>query len=188
MNIEPSCSDEQLVRLAQQGYSEACERLLQRYNHKVKHIISFQVSDQSHAHDLAQEVLFKVYKHLELFNGECLFSTWLYRIVKNTLKNHFRALTLRLDLENRYADEYYYTLSHSPEYHLINTEFIAQIDNAIARLSEELRMCYGMHIVEGHTYEDIAKEMQCPVGTVRSRIFRARKLLTVYIGKNTHPH
>lgn len=183
MNIDTSCSDEYLVRLSQQGYSDACNILLQRYNHKVQQFIYFYVNDQTLVHDLAQEVLLKVYRHLKYFKEDSQFSTWLYRIVQNTLKNHFRSISLRLDSEAHYADEYYHSLCHSPEHQLINIEFGEQIAIAISRLSEELRICYGMHIFEGQTYEDIAKEMQCPIGTVRSRIFRARKLMMDYVGR-----
>jgi RNA polymerase sigma-70 factor (ECF subfamily) len=86
-----------------------------------------------------------------------------------------------MDLEAEYADNYYPASQLSPEYLLINLEFGEQLDLAVSSLSDELRQCYGMHIIDGQSYEDIAEKMHCPIGTVRSRIFRARKLLMASI-------
>ncbi len=184
MDTKTSYSDEQLVRLAQKGNINAYNILLGRYYHKIQHIIYFYTSDRANVNDLAQEVLLKVYRYLDYFKEESLFSTWLYKITQNTVKNYFRTVSQRLDSEAQFVNEQYSAFSSSPEYLLINMEFGEQIESAISRLSEELRICYGMHIFEGFTYEDIAKKMHCPIGTVRSRIFRARKLLINYIGHN----
>lgn len=184
MDIKTSYSDEQLVGLAQEGNINAYNMLLGRYHHKIQQVIYFYINDRANVNDLAQEVLFKVYRYLDYFKEESLFSTWLYKITQNTIKNYFRTVSLRLDSEAQFASEQYSSLGNSPEYLLINMEFGEQIEAAISRLSEELRICYGMHILEGQTYEDIAKKMHCPIGTVRSRIFRARKLLISYIGCN----
>lgn len=172
-----SYSDEDLVVFAQQGDKEAYNLLLSRYNKKIVKIIDFQIQDRANVGDLAQEVLIKVYRHLHYFKEKSRFSTWLYRITQNTIKNHYRSISLRMDLETEYADNYYPSAQLSPEYLASNIEFGEQLELAIATLSDELRICYGMHVVDGTSYEDIAKKMDCPVGTVRSRIFRARKLL-----------
>lgn len=184
MDIETSYSDEQLVTLAQVGNMNAYNMLLGRYHHKIQQIIYFYINDRTYVNDLTQEVLLKVYRYLEYFKEESSFSTWLYKITQNTIKNHIRAISLRLDSEAQFVNEQYSSLGISPEHLLINIEFGEQIESAISRLSKELQTCYGMHILEGYTYEDIAKKMHCPIGTVRSRIFRARKLLIGYIERS----
>ncbi|WP_298622775.1 sigma-70 family RNA polymerase sigma factor [uncultured Legionella sp.] len=181
MNNDASCTDECLVELARNGNKQACNRLLERYNHKVQQIICFYISDQNNAKDLAQEVLLKVYRHLHYFKEESRFSTWLYKITQNTIKNYYRTKSLQLDSEAHYIEEQYSIYYSSPEHQLINLELNTQIENAVARLSEELRLCYGLHVFEGHKYDDIAKKLDCPIGTVRSRIYRARKLLTHFV-------
>lgn len=175
MNKEVSYSDEHWVRLAQNGNTKAYTVLFNRYHFKIQQIIGFYINDRTDAKDLAQEVLLKVYRYLPLFKENSLFSTWLYRITQNTIKNYFRNSGLRMDSEMQYASETDGYLSRSPEYQLITMEFGEQIAAAVSRLTDELRISFGMHIFEGQTYEDIAKEMCCPIGTVRSRIFRARK-------------
>lgn len=184
MDIKTSYSDEQLVRLAQKGNVNAYNILLARYNHKIQQFIYFYINDRTHVNDLAQEVLLKVYRYLGYFKEESLFSTWLYKITHNTIKNYYRMVSQRMYSEAQYISEQYNPLCLSPEYALINMEFGQQVESAIARLSADLRACYGMHILEGYSYEDIARKMRCPIGTVRSRIFRARKLLINYMGHN----
>ncbi|CEG57039.1 sigma-70 family RNA polymerase sigma factor [Legionella fallonii] len=181
MDIQASYSDDQLVRLAQNGNSKAYNILLGRYHHKIQQIIYFYIHEQASVNDLSQEVLLKVYRYLDYFKEESSFSTWLYKITQNTIKNYFRAVNLRSDSEKQYVHQQYNSIGNSPEHALINIEFGEQIESAISRLSEELRICYGMYLFEGYSYEDIAKKMHCPIGTVRSRIFRARKLLIGYI-------
>jgi RNA polymerase sigma-70 factor (ECF subfamily) len=150
---------------------------------KYSKLFSFYINDPANISDLAQEVLIKVYRYLDYFKEDSLFSTWLYKITQNTIKNYYRTISLRLDSEAQYIHDQYLSTNDSPEHILINMEFGEQIEAAVARLSEELRLCYGMHLLEGYTYEDIANKMHCPIGTVRSRIFRARKLLISYIGR-----
>jgi RNA polymerase sigma-70 factor (ECF subfamily) len=181
MNNNASYSDEDLVNLAQQGDMRAYNLLLARYNSKIQQIIYFHINDQAYVHDLAQEVLLKVYRYLHYFKEKSQFSTWLYRITQNTIKNHYRTTNLNTDLEKQLIDNQEHTVHPSPEYLLINIEFGEQVELAISMLSDDLRVCYAMHLFEGHTYEDIAKKMDCPIGTVRSRIFRARKLLMASI-------
>ncbi|WP_115707309.1 sigma-70 family RNA polymerase sigma factor [Legionella sainthelensi] len=182
MKKQTSYSDQDLVSLAQQGDMSAYNLLLSRYNNKIQQIINLHIQDRANVSDLVQEVLIKVYRYLQHFNEKSQFSTWLYRITQNTIKNHYRSASLRMDLEAEYADNYAPSVQLSPEYLLINIEFGEQLESAISTLSDELRICYGMHIIDGRSYEDIAKKMDCPIGTVRSRIFRARKLLMQSMG------
>jgi RNA polymerase sigma-70 factor, ECF subfamily len=182
MEKNTSYSDEHLIGLARNGNAQAYASLFERYRLKIQQIIYFYTNDHSHVNDLSQEVLIKIYRHLHYFKEECQFSTWLYRVTQNTIKNYFRSVALRVDSEAQFADVYYADNYESPEGQLLNNEFNEQIQYAISRLSEELRICYGMHIFEGQTYEDIAKRLDCPIGTVRSRIYRARKLMADYVG------
>ena len=158
MDIKTSYSDEKLVRLAQKGNINAYNILLERYYHKIQQIIYFYTNDRTNVNDLAQEVLLKVYRYLDYFKEESLFSTWLYKITQNTVKNYFRVISQRLDSEAQFATEQSSVAGNSPEHLLISMEFGEQIESAISKLSEELRACYGMHILEGFTYEDIAKK------------------------------
>ncbi|QMT60207.1 sigma-70 family RNA polymerase sigma factor [Legionella sp. PC997] len=177
MSKETSYSDEDLINLARQGDMEAYNLLLSRYNNKIQQIIHLHIQDRANVSDLAQEVLIKVYRYLHYFKEKSQFSTWLYRITQNTIKNHYRTTNLRLDLEAEYADSCYPGVELSPEYLIMNIEFGERLELILSTLSEELRLCYGMYILDGKSYEDIAKRMDCPIGTVRSRIFRARKLI-----------
>lgn len=177
MNKESLLSDEHLITLAQNGNNQACNLLLERYNSKIHQIIHYYIYDQATVKDLTQEVLLKVYRHLHYFKEESQFSTWLYRIIQNTIKNYFRSSSLRSDSEAHFANEQYTSPAVSPESLLMGVEFGTQIENAISKLSDDLRICYGLHTFDGQTYEDIARDMSCPIGTVRSRIFRARKCL-----------
>lgn len=181
MNNDTSYTDEYLVELARNGNELAWNSLLARYDHKIHQIINFHINDIQNAKDLAQEVLLKVYRYLRYFKDESQFSTWLYKITQNTIKNYYRTRSLQIDSEAQYAEEQYSIYYSSPEHQLINMEFNKQIENAIDRLSEDLRLCYGLHVFEGNRYEDIAKKLDCPIGTVRSRIHRARKLVTHFV-------
>lgn len=184
MQSHDSCTDEQLITDAQKGNKEAYNTLLTRYSTKLTHLISFNVIDQSQVHDISQEVLLKVYRYLPHFKLESQFSTWLYRITKNTIKNHYRMTTLRLESETEFAYQQNHNSNESPEYQASSIELGKQVEEAIAQLSQELRDCYGLHTFEGQSYEEIAKEMNCPIGTVRSRIYRARKLLSDSVNNN----
>lgn len=179
MEKEASYSDEDLVNLAQLGERKAYNLLLARYYNKIEQIIYTHIQDRANVHDLVQEVLIKVYRYLHYFKENSQFSTWLHRIIQNTIKNYYREANGRLNLESEFID-CYPSIQFSPEYMLIPLEFGTQLESAITALSKELRQCYGMHI-DGRTYEYIAKKLHCPIGTVRSRIFRARKLLMASI-------
>lgn len=181
MNSRVNSSDVNLVRLAQDGDLQAYNSLLSRHHQKIKQMIYFYINDHAYVNDLVQEVLLKIFRHLPEFKNDCDFSTWIYRIVQNTIKNYFRALSLRQDSEAKFANEQSFSVCASPESQLMNMELGDLVESAVGSLSEELRLCYGMHIFEGQTYETIAQRMHCPIGTVRSRIFRARKLVMGYV-------
>ncbi|MBI2786228.1 MAG: sigma-70 family RNA polymerase sigma factor [Legionella longbeachae] len=183
MNKQAYYTDKDLVSLAQQGNMDAYNLLMSRYNNKIEKIIYLNIQDRANVSDLAQEVLIKVYRYLHYFKKKSQFSTWLYRITKNTIKNHHRLANLRMALEAEFADNYYPSIQLSPEYLVINIEFGEQFESAFSLLSEDLRLCYGMYVLDGQSYEDIAKKMECPIGTVRSRIFRARQILMASVGE-----
>lgn len=181
MNYDDSTTDRALVRLAQQGNLEAYDRLLSRYHYKVKQMVAFNISDSAQVNDLVQNILLKVFLALPEFKEDSKFSTWLYRIVQNTIKNHFRTSDLRVDSETLFAQEYEEHDDASPEYQLMDMEMNQILTEAILKLSDELRLSYSMYLFEQATYADIAKKMKCPLGTVRSRIHRARQLIRDYI-------
>lgn len=185
MNIETTLSDENLIELAQKGNGPAYDKLFERYQHKIQQMIYFYTNDWVNVNDLTQEVLIKVFRHLPDFNERSQFSTWLYKIIQNTIKNYFRSHNSRTDSEMQYVDEQFSAHYNSPESNIMGLEFEKKIEAAMSSLSEDLRQCYGMHIFDGQTYQDIAKEMHCPIGTVRSRIFRARKQLMDIVSDNT---
>ena len=112
---------------------------LERYHNKIQQIIYFYIQDRANVNDLTQEVLLKVYRYLDYFKEESLFSTWLYKITQNTVKNYFRSINLRLDSEAQFVNDQYSSLGDSPEHILMNMEFGKQIEYAISRLSDELR-------------------------------------------------
>lgn len=186
MNKNTVVNDECLVRAAQKGVAGAFNLLLERYSIKIQQTLYFYLNDSSQVNDLTQEVLFKVFRHLPYFKEESSFSTWLHRIILNTLKNHFRSISTQDVLSVEYVYEDLVSTNLSPEHQLINIELGEQVESALSRLSAELKSCYGMHVFEGQSYDEIAKAMGCPIGTVRSRIFRARKLMIDYVGYNAH--
>ena len=116
MKSQSISSDIKLVHLAQQGNVDAYEALLARYHPKIKQMIFFYVSDHAYVNDLVQEVLIKIFRNLNEFKNDCEFSTWMYRIIQNTIKNYFRALNLRLDSEAQFANEQTFAACSSPEH------------------------------------------------------------------------
>lgn len=180
-----SIDDDFLVKSAQKGIAGAYNSLLERYELKIRRTLYVYLNDSSQVNDLTQEVLLKVFRYLPYFKEESSFSTWLHRIIINTLKNHYRTMSSQIELESHYPYEAIESNNSSPEHQLIGLEFSAQVESALSRLSEDLKSCYGMFLFEGQSYDEIAKALDCPIGTVRSRIFRARKLMMHYVG---HSH
>jgi len=173
-------ADEVLVGRAQQGDKNAFGLLVRKYQYRVTKLVSRYVSD-SEAMDVAQEAFIKAWRALGGFRGNSAFYTWLYRISINTAKNHLVARSRRpanQDIDVAEAELYGHTerLSHSdtPEALLLGEEVHNTVLHAINDLPADLRTAILLREIEGLSYEEIAEAMECPIGTVRSRIFRAR--------------
>lgn len=177
-------SDQLLVERVQQGDRSAFDILVVKYQHKVAKLVMRYVRDQAEALDVTQEAFLKAYRALPGFRGDSAFYTWLYRIAINTAKNHLvaakrRPLDYDLDLQNPDQYELHGRLSDSdtPEGALLSEEIRETVNQAIEGLPADLRTAIMLRELEGMTYEEIAVAMECPVGTVRSRIFRAREAI-----------
>lgn len=182
MESNPATNVKELVRNAKKGDAKSLDQLMRYVLRQVKPLVLMQVHDGAQEHDLCQEVLLKVYRYLPGFREESHLSTWIYRISQNTIKNHFRSQSTGFDIDehDKAWDESQFSLQN-PETLLIRIESNEIIDRAIASLGEELQTCYVKFVFDGKSYEDIAFDMHCPVGTVRSRIFRARQLIEIFI-------
>lgn len=175
-------TDKQLVERVQRGDQRAYDLLVLKYQHKIFGLISRYVKDSDEVQDVAQEAFIKAYRALPKFRGESAFYTWLYRIAINTAKNYLVSRSRRppsVDVDA--ADAEYYDGasglrdSDNPENVLFGNELKEVVDKALAALPEDLRTALTLREFDGLSYEDIADVMDCPVGTVRSRIFRARE-------------
>lgn len=176
--------DQELVERVQKGDKKAFDLLVGKYQHKIISLISRYVSDHSEAMDVAQEAFIKAYRALERFRGDSAFYTWLYRIAINTAKNHLVAQGRRpplSDVDAQDAEQYQVDSrlkeQGTPENELLRQEIETTINDAIAELPEDLRVAITLREMEGMSYEEIATTMECPIGTVRSRIFRAREAI-----------
>jgi RNA polymerase sigma-70 factor, ECF subfamily len=178
-------SDLSLVRRVQRGDKGAFDALVLKYQHKVVKLVMRYVRNPVEAEDVAQEAFIKAYRALPQFRGDSAFYTWLYRIAINTAKNALVSrdrspIDFDLDLQN--PDESYEMHarlkdSATPEALALTDEIRSIVDSAIADLPEDLRTAIVLRELEGLSYEEIAATMECPVGTVRSRIFRAREAI-----------
>lgn len=182
-------TDAQLVRRVQKGDKGAFDVLVLKYQHKIVNLVLRYVRDQDQAMDIAQEAFLKAYRALPRFRGDSAFYTWLYRIAVNTAKNHLAAQRRRpLDIELDLQDSEQYDLhaklkeTDTPEGLTLSQELNETVQRAIAALPEDLRTAIILREIEGMSYEEIAQTMECPVGTVRSRIFRARDAIGKKIG------
>jgi RNA polymerase sigma-70 factor (ECF subfamily) len=178
-------SDLDLVRRVQRGDKTAFDLLVLKYQHKVIKLVTRYMRDPADAEDVAQEAFIKAYRAIPQFRGDSAFYTWLYRIAINTAKNAIvsrnrNPVDFHLDLQNmeesptmqmRLAD------AETPESLLQTEEIRTTVNRAIEALPEDLRTAIVLRELEGLSYEDIAQAMDCPVGTVRSRIFRAREAI-----------
>ncbi|WP_420465255.1 RNA polymerase sigma factor RpoE [Panacagrimonas sp.] len=181
MSEEPV--DEQLVERAQQGDQRAFELLVRKYQYKIVQLVGRLVGDAD-APDVAQETFIKAWRALNGFRGQSAFYTWLYRIGINTAKNHLVARNRRpsnQDIDVEEAELYGHTEQMSdvdtPEAVLLSEEIRHKVEEAIAKLPPDLRQAITLRELEGLSYEEIAEAMSCPIGTVRSRIFRAREAI-----------
>lgn len=177
----PADTDKELVRRVRRGDAAAFDLLYLRYQHKVQALLARYLTRHQDVEDIAQETFIKAYRALPRFRGESAFYTWLYRIAVNTAKNHLaarpqRVQTVELDAEDADGGELAAALRQEdgPEDAAQSDELKAAIDAAIAALPEDLRSALTLREFNGLSYAQIAEVLDCPVGTVRSRIFRAR--------------
>ena len=177
-------TDRQLVDTVLSGNKNAFDMLVLRHQHKVYSLVSRFVSDSAEAEDICQEAFIKAYRSLSSFRGDSAFYTWLYRIAINTAKNYVlsrkrRPLASDLQLEDAEISEGNNALKDiaNPESNLVTQKLKKAIFDAIEELPDDLRMAFTLREFSGLSYEDITEVMGCPVGTVRSRIFRAREMI-----------
>jgi RNA polymerase sigma-70 factor (ECF subfamily) len=177
--------DRQLVARAQRGDKRAFELLVEKYQRKLARLLSRFIRDPAEVEDVTQEAFIKAYRALPAFRGDSAFYTWLYRIGINTAKNYLMALGRRaptsteVEAEEAEGFEEGEQLRdiNTPESVLLSNEIAETVNATIESLPEELRRAIQMRELEGMSYEDIAQAMDCPIGTVRSRIFRAREAI-----------
>lgn len=176
--------DKELVLRVQHGDKSAYDLLVIKYQHKIIQLVNRYVKDPSEAQDVAQEAFIKAYRALGNFRGDSAFYTWLYRIAINTAKNYLvsrsrRSFDYQVDIQDAEQIENVPQLQgmETPERLLLNQEIVEVIKAAIDKLPEEMRTAIMLREFEGMSYEEIAVAMDCPVGTVRSRIFRAREAI-----------
>jgi RNA polymerase sigma-70 factor (ECF subfamily) len=154
--------DQALVERAQRGDKHAFELLVAKYQRKLGRLLSRFIRDPAEVEDVAQEAFIKAYRALPSFRGDSAFYTWLYRIGINTAKNYLVAMGRR---------------ANTPEAELMTKQIASTVNQTMEELPEELRTAITLREIEGMSYEDIANVMNCPIGTVRSRIFRARETI-----------
>jgi RNA polymerase sigma-70 factor (ECF subfamily) len=177
--------DRQLVARAQAGDKRAFELLVEKYQRTLARLLSRFIRDPAEVEDVTQEAFIKAYRALPAFRGDSAFYTWLYRIGINTAKNYLMAMGRRaptsteVEAEEAEGFEEGEQLRdiNTPESLLLSNEIAETVNSTIEQLPEELRTAIQMREIEGMSYEDIAKAMDCPIGTVRSRIFRAREAI-----------
>jgi len=176
--------DAELVKRVQAGDTTAFDILVQKYQHKVVNLVGRFVSDQAECYDITQDAFIKAYRAIGNFRGDSQFYTWLYRIAANTAKNYLasrarKSPTYTVDVEDA---EHYEGASGlkdytTPENLLLTEEIKHTVFAAIEGLPDDLKSAITLREIEGLSYEEIAEVMDCPIGTVRSRIFRARDVI-----------
>lgn len=177
-------SDQLLVERVQKGDKTAFDLLVRKYQHKIVQLVTRYLRDPVEALDVSQEAFIKAYRALPSFRGDSAFYTWLYRIAINTAKNHLVAQSRRPpsdDIDAQDAEQFAGDTGlkeyATPEHMVLRDEIEQTIAAAIEDLPEELRTAITLREFEGLSYEEIAAAMDCPIGTVRSRIFRAREAI-----------
>lgn len=182
--MEERSVDAEIVARVQSGDKSAFDLLVIKYQHKVIKLVSRYIRDSAEVEDITQETFIKAYRALANFRGESAFYTWLYRIAINTAKNFLVSQSRRppnSDIEVETAEVLDSAVrlrdSATPERNLLRDEIANTVQHAIESLPEDLRTAITLREIEGLSYEDIAQVMTCPIGTVRSRIFRAREAI-----------
>jgi RNA polymerase sigma-70 factor (ECF subfamily) len=187
MSSDSREADEQLVRRVQQGDKRSFDLLVLKYQHRVLALVRRFVKDATEAEDVAQEAFIKAYRAIDSFRGESAFYTWLYRIAVNSAKNALEARKRRpsadvdIDEVGEYAFSEQMRTDENPESLLASQDLQRVVDETLAALPDELKRALMLREFDGLAYEDIARVMDCPIGTVRSRIFRAREAIDVAI-------
>jgi RNA polymerase sigma-70 factor (ECF subfamily) len=177
--------DQELVLRAQRGDKRAYELLVMKYQRKLGRLLSRWVRDPAEVEDVTQEAFIKAYRALPSFRGDSAFYTWLYRIAINTAKNYLVALGRRAPTSTSFDNEEAEGFedadqlrdSNTPESELEGKQIAAVVNKAMDALPEDLRTAITLREIEGLSYDEIANVMNCPIGTVRSRIFRAREAI-----------
>ena len=180
-----SDSDKELVERAKQGDLRAFDMLVLKYQRRVFRLVSRLIKNTSEVEDVAQETFIKAFRAIQQFRGDSAFYTWLYRIAVNTAKNHLfskgkRPITLSELAKNEDSESYDVidaVSNESPEGNLAGLQIAEAVNNAVGKLPEELSTAVILREMDGLSYEEIAEVMNCPIGTVRSRIFRAREAI-----------
>lgn len=178
--------DQQLVERAQRGDKHAFELLVTKYQRKLQRLLSRFIRDSTEVEDVTQEAFIKAYRALPSFRGDSAFYTWLYRIGINTAKNYLVAMgrraptTTDIDAEEAesFEDGEHLRDLNTPENQMMSRQVAETVNQTLEELPEELRTAITLREIEGLSYEDIANIMNCPIGTVRSRIFRAREAIS----------
>jgi RNA polymerase sigma-70 factor (ECF subfamily) len=177
-------TDQLLVEQVQKGDKRAFDLLVGKYQHKIVSLVSRYVPDHAEALDVSQEAFIKAYRAIGRFRGDSAFYTWMYRIAINTAKNYLVSQSRRppaADVDAQDAEQFQVDTRlkdrGSPEHELLKEEIESTIHEAISDLPEDLRVAITLREMDGMSYEDIATTMDCPIGTVRSRIFRAREAI-----------
>lgn len=180
--------DHELVRRVQQGERAAFDVLVRRYQHRVIAVISRYVGDRAEAEDVAQDSFIRAYRAIGGFRGDAQFYTWLHRIAINTAKNHLVAMKRRPptdDIDMVDAEQFDAAFAmretDTPERELMRQEVEQTVMRAVNSLPDELRQAITLREVEGLAYDEIAQQLGCPIGTVRSRIFRAREAIDKHL-------
>ena len=183
-----SNNDKELVKRAQEGDKVAFDVLVTKYHLKVVNLVTRFVKDNDDAQDVAQEAFIKAYRGLKNFRGDSAFYTWLYRIAINSAKNYLVSQSRKtpayaVDIEDAEHIESAIALKEydTPEGNLLTSEIEQTVYRAIKELPEDLKTAITLRELEGMTYDEIALVMECPIGTVRSRIFRAREAIDKHL-------
>jgi len=181
--VTASDTDQQLVQRAQRGDLRAFDLLVLKYQGRIGALVSRYIADAGEVEDVTQEAFIKAYRALSKFRGDSAFYTWLYRIAANAAKNHLVAKGRRpgadatIEDAEAFDDGGLVSEMSSPEAMAMGDELAAVVEQSLQALPEELRAALTLRELEGLSYDDIAEVLGCPVGTVRSRIFRAREAI-----------
>ncbi len=175
-----------LVQRVQRGDKKAFDLLVLKYQNKIGHLVSRYVHDSHESQDVTQEAFIKAYRGLKNFRGDSAFYTWLYRIAINTAKNHLVTMSRKISDTGVDAAEAEQFESGSalreyatPDREMLADQIVEVVKQSIESLPEDLRMAITLREFDGLSYEEIASAMECPIGTVRSRIFRAREAIDI---------